>query len=1054
MVASLIIGLEYIGFSTAVATFAVNFALSYVVTRMFADNPENQQDMGVREQVPPSAVNAIPIVYGDAYMGGTFVDAVLSTDQKTMYYVLAISSISPNGQFGYDTADMYYGDRKITFDGSDLTKVVSLTDEAGNVNTQISGNLYINLYKSTTAGVITSTNGASAPSTVMGGSDIDVALRWASSNRQMNGLAFAIVKLVYNRDAGTTNLSPITFHVSHYLNGTGVAKAGDVWYDYITNAAYGGAVDSAFVNSTSATALNAYGDEVITFTDSSGNPATQPRYRINGVLDAGQTVLSNIDRIVSACDSWMTYNAALGQWSVVINKAESTSYAFTDNNIVGEIRVSATDITSSINQVEARFPFKNNRDQAAFVNIETPIGLLYPNEPVNKYSVTYDMVNDSVQAHYLANRLLEQAREDLIVSFNTTYYGIQVEAGDVVSVTNSDYGWNAKLFRVMKVNEATLADGNLGARLELSEYNAAVYDNADITQFSPVPNSNLPSVNYFSPLSAPTITSSNPSSAIPNFNVQISIPAVGRVTIGELYYTTSATPTASDWLLLTTAGRIDGEPVTPSTYYTFKNQVLPTGASSSATYYFSYIVGNDIARSVKSPTSAAFTWTPTANAGPTGPTGSGGVTGPTGDSGVQTARPVVYQWALSTPSISGSTTYTWSTGGYTAPSGWSTTITAAPSQGFILYTATVPITAAAGTATTTISWTSASIVTAGYAGTNGATGPTGGAGATGPTGTNGSSARIMYARIASNPVSVAGTVSVSGDNRPTGAQASAVWGAAFNVTWYASDPDPASNNSLYQSDGIYNGTNTVWTAPYISSLKVGQLSAITVNTGSLTVDGALTIGSAGQILGGQTAYATGTGFFLGYSSTTYKFSIGSSTQSLQWDGSALTVTGNFYGNGAAEFTGTNAVGLITVAVKANTSSAANIGVYGYGNSASGRGIAGVSSGSAGAGVVGSALASGARAGVLALASGGATVALEVNGGSMVIDNTTLVANLNADLLDGQNASAFVNVASGTTNAKYLYYVNNNTAPSDPTNRAAWIKVSTNDGAVVWFAGYV
>lgn len=1054
MVASLIVALEAIGFSTAVATFAVNYALSYVVTRMFADNPEKQQDMGVREQVPPSAVNALPIAYGDVYMGGTFVDAVLSTDQKTMYYVLAISSISPNGQFSYDTTDMYYGDRKITFDSTDRTKVVSLTDEAGNVNTQISGNLYINLYKSTSAGVISSTNGASAPSTVMGGSDIDVALRWPSTNRQMNGLAFAIVKLVYNRDAGTTNLSPITFHVSHYLNGTGVAKAGDVWYDYITNAVYGGAVDSTFVNSASATVLNTYGDELITFTDSSGNPSTQPRYRINGVLDAGQSVLSNIDRIVSACDSWMAYNAALGQWSVVVNKPESTAYAFNDDNIVGEIRVSATDITSSINQVEARFPFKNNRDQAAFVNIETPSNLLYPNEPVNKYSITYDMVNDSVQAHYLANRLLEQAREDLIVGFNTTYYGIQVDAGDVVSVTNSDYGWNAKLFRVMKVNEAALADGNLGARLELSEYNAAVYDNADITQFSPVPNSNLPSVNYFSPLSAPTITSSNPSSAIPNFNVQISIPAVGRVTFGELYYTTSATPTANDWVLLTTAGRIDGEPVTPSTYYTFANQVLPTGASPTATYYFSYIVGNDIARSVKSPTSAAFTWTPTASVGPTGPTGSGGVTGPTGDSGVQTARPVVYQWALSTPTISGSTTYTWATGGYSAPSGWSTTITAAPSQGFILYTATVPITAAAGTTTTTINWTTASIVTAGYAGTNGATGPTGGPGATGPSGSNGASARVMYARIANNPVAVAGTVSVSGDNRPTGSQASAVWGAAFNVSWYASDPDPSSNSSLYQSEGIYNGTNTVWTAPYISSLKVGQLSAVAVNTGSLTVDGTLTIGSAGQIMGGQTAYATGTGFFLGYSSTTYKFSIGSSTQSLKWDGSALTVTGNFYGNGAAEFTGSNAVGLVTTALKVNTGSAANFGVYALGDGALGRGVAGASAGSAGAGVVGSATLTGARAGVLALASGGATVALEVSGGAMVIDNTTLVTNLNADLLDGQNASAFVNVAGGTTNGKYLYYVNNTGAPTNPVTRAAWILVSTNDGGTVYLPGYI
>lgn len=141
-----------LGISLTAATFAVSFAVSKIVTRVFADNPEQQQDSGVRQQVPPSAVNAIPIVYGTAYMGGTFVDAVLTEDQKTMYYVLAISSISPNGQFTYDTANMYFGDRKITFDGTDLTKVVSLTDEAGNVNTKISGYLYINLYTSTEIG--------------------------------------------------------------------------------------------------------------------------------------------------------------------------------------------------------------------------------------------------------------------------------------------------------------------------------------------------------------------------------------------------------------------------------------------------------------------------------------------------------------------------------------------------------------------------------------------------------------------------------------------------------------------------------------------------------------------------------------------------------------------------------------------------------------------------------------------------------------------------------------------------------------------------------------
>ena len=660
LVAASVFGLTAGTVAYAAAVFAVNFALSSIVTRMFGDNPENQQDMGVRQQVPPSAVNAIPIVYGDAYMGGTFVDAVLTTDQRKMYYVLAISSISPNGQFAFDQTDMYYGDRLIGFDPSEQGKVITLTDEAGNVDTKISGNLFIYLFTSNQAGTITAINSSGTlPSGIMGGSDIAVAQRWPTSGRQMNGLAFAIVVLNYNRDADTTQLQPVTFKVSHTLNGTGVAKAGDVWYDYITNTVYGGAVDSAFVNSSSATALNAYGDQLITFDDYSGNPSTQPRYRINGVLDAGQSVLSNIDRIVSACDSWMTYNAALGQWSVVINKAESAAYAFDDDNIIGEIRVSATDITSSINQVEARFPFKENRDQAAFINIETPSGLLYPNEPVNKYSITYDLVNDSVQANYLANRLLEQAREDLIVSFSTTYYGIQVDAGDVVSVTNADYGWNAKLFRVMKVNEASLPDGSLGAKLELSEYNAAIYDDQAITQFAPVANSGLVSPIYFSPLSAPVVVASYPSASVPSFDLQITTPVTGRAVFANIYYSTTPTPTTADLVLLYYTQTSDNKPAPANTAITFPNFVLPAG-----TYYFVFNVGNNDSLSALSSVSSAFVWNPVGMTGPTGPTGPTG-SGTSGTNGLTaiTAYKVQSQSA-STP------TFTTPTSGATAPSGW------------------------------------------------------------------------------------------------------------------------------------------------------------------------------------------------------------------------------------------------------------------------------------------------------------------------------------------------------------------------------------------------
>jgi hypothetical protein len=593
-------------FALTAAAMAVNFAVSMIVSRVFGQDQQGPQDSGTRQQVPPSSVNAIPIVYGDAYLGGTFVDAVLTTDQRKMYYVMAVSCISPNGQFTFDTTKFYYGDRLVSFDPSEPGKVISLTDEAGNVDNKISGNLFIYLFTSNQAGTITPINSSGTlPSGIMGGSDIDPALRWPSTGRQMNGLAFAIVVLNYNQDAGTTNLSPITFAAKHYLNSTGVAKPGDVWYDYITNVQYGGAVDTAFVDASSATALNAYADQTITYTPSGGGSATQARYRMNGVLDAGQTVLSNLDKIMTCSDSWMAYNAALGQWSIVINKSETTAYAFDDDNIIGEVRVSATDITQSINQVEAKFPDKGARDQPNFVNIATPLVLRYPNEPDNKYSVSYDLCNDSVQAQYLANRILEQSREDLIVSFSTTYYGIQVDAGAVVSVTNADYGWTNKLFRVVKVNEASLPDGSLGAKLELSEYSAAVYDDQDITQYVPVPNSEIPSANFFSALAAPVVVASRPTAPFATFDVRVYVPTTGRVTYGLLYYTTSTSPGAFDWKVLATAGSATGAPATNGDPYFWNNMSLPAG-----TYYFAFTVGNEIGQAALSPSSTSFAWTP------------------------------------------------------------------------------------------------------------------------------------------------------------------------------------------------------------------------------------------------------------------------------------------------------------------------------------------------------------------------------------------------------------------------------------------------------------
>jgi len=1071
----------------AVASFAVSYALSQVIARSFKPNAQtgtNQSiDNGVRLQGPPSNTNSIPVVYGDAYLGGIFTDAVLTINQKTMYYVMTVSAISPNGQFFFDTTKFYYSDRLITFDTTDLTKVVSLTDGAGNVDTKINGNLFIALYTSNQAGVITSLNGAALPTTYMGGADIALAQRWAASGRQMNGLAFAIVKLNYSREAQTTQMQALTFRAQHYLNGTGVAKPGDVWYDYMTNETYGASMDATIVDATTATALNTYSDATITYTPSGGGSATQARYRINGVLDTGLDCLQNIDRIMSACDSWTQYNATTGKWAIVINKAEATSFAFNDSNIMSDIRVSSYDLTSSINQIQASFPNKTNRDQTDYVYLETPALLLYPNEPVNKLSITLDLVNDSVQAQYLANRQLEQAREDLIVAFSTPYPGIQVDAGDVVSVTNADYGWTDKLFRVMKVSEQSHGTGDLSATIDLIEYNAAVYDDATITQYTPAPNSNLANPSYFSVLAAPTITNQLPTAIVPTFDVTIYIPATGRVTMFTLFYTTVATPSAGDWLVYATQSSSASNAYTPSTNFTFTNIQMPTG-----TYYFAYKVQNEISASLLSASSTGLSWSPnpttTAVAGtflatfspvttlvprtsggtpqftglitqlygsaaggsidfvtaqndtagsfvnntwriggssttgnadivttggltlsaptdggtyaqwaiptamssspatltvpvryksslgvvtqganailqwtftdpgatgtpgnqtatvflyqwgataPTAPTGTStytwatgantsysglyswsvtvpanpgtpgvslwlaskqivvtagtattsvdwttgvaiyaySVNGAAGANAVQTASPTVYQWAATLPAgPTGTSTYTWATGAFTpTPASWSQTITSSPSAGFTLWAARVTLVDSATVTTSTINWTTAGIVASGYAGSTGITG---------------ASSRICYAKSTTNPLSSTPTTVTTAGSATFPPVNS--WGGS--ETWVATPMALVAGEFMYQSDGVYDPstTNTVWNAPYLSTLKVGSLSAISANLGTITA-GDLAIG-ASPALSGTTM--TGTGAHL-YASGDFAF--GNPTTNMVFDGTNVYLNG-------------------------------------------------------------------------------------------------------------------------------------------------------------------
>ena len=79
----------------------------------------------------------------------------------------------------------------------------------------------------------------------------------------------------------------------------------------------------------------------------------------------------------------------------------------------------------------------------------------------------------------------------------------------------------------------------------------------------------------------------------------------------------------------------------------------------------------------------------------------------------------------------------------------------------------------------------------------------------------------------------------------------------------------------------------------INSADAGADVTQTIIDGGLITTGYITLGVSGNIKSGQTAYDTGTGFWLGNDGGTPKFSIGvQAGNKMTWDGSALTINGS------------------------------------------------------------------------------------------------------------------------------------------------------------------
>ena len=188
-----------------------------------------------------------------------------------------------------------------------------------------------------------------------------------------------------------------------------------------------------------------------------------------------------------------------------------------------------------------------------------------------------------------------------------------------------------------------------------------------------------------------------------------------------------------------------------------------------------------------------------------------GAPGTAGANGVMSAFPSIFIWTGSSAAPTRPTTtstYTWSTGAYTAPAGWSTTAPSNTTAGNYLWSITIPLTVTATTVTSTLDWTNVAnpiraIAYNGANGTNGTNGTNGAAGASG-------SATFVVTRVAND------------SSAPTNAETTAVIGR-----------NPVAGDIVTVS---YNNANNAVVYRYTTS----WVTQATYLTGSLIVDGTIT----------------------------------------------------------------------------------------------------------------------------------------------------------------------------------------------------------------------
>lgn len=393
----------------------------------------------------------IPVVYGQRKIGGTrvFIEAT-GDNNDYLHVVLAVSE----------------GEVE-SFENIYLNDVISTDERFDDVL-----DLYTHL----------GTDNQTADSEL-----VSNVTNWTSDHK-LQGTAYIYAKLKFDQDAYPQGLPTITAEIK----GTKVydpRTSTTAWSDnpilcirdYLTNTRYGRGIDTSLIDDTSFNAAANYCDETVTI-----GGGTKKRYTCNGVVDTSSGSMDVLKKLLTSCRGFLIFSG--GKYKIVIDKPETAAFTFNEDNITGSWSIKLGDKNSQFNRIRANFFNPDRNWQPDIAVVDSSELRTQDNGLLLEKTIDLPFTSDIDRAKMITTINVNQSRQQIACEFTSTIEGLKAEVGDVVYITHSTTGWDAKLFRIMRMS----LQGNDEVRISAIEYDANAYDFGTIQVSDSAPNTNLP----------------------------------------------------------------------------------------------------------------------------------------------------------------------------------------------------------------------------------------------------------------------------------------------------------------------------------------------------------------------------------------------------------------------------------------------------------------------------------------------------------------------------------------------------------------------------------